>query len=434
MTKTADCIVIGGGVIGCSIALRLQRDGYQVLLADSELPGRGASAGNAGMIGPGSIIPVVPPDLLKKLPAMLTGKRKSVVIRARNIVAASRWLFHCLQVANPDSYLRSSQALNELHHNTLNDWQMLIGSRAFSELFKVGDTVSLIRGTDPQQVMNSLVVQYRRVAGVQTELAEPYRLAQQIHGLSYDDSVATVIRPGAAVLDSAKLSDCLLSQFLSEGGQLCRHRITRMSISGKKVSSVMTAESLLKADNYIVAAGADSLRLLPESPLKVPLNAERGYHIMLKYHTPLFQPPSENSAAVCVVHDAGYKCVITPMTTGIRVSGFAEYFKPGQPGKQNCYDRLEQFFRARFPDYPVNRLSAWYGDRPVTPDSLPYIDYHPSFNNLLCAFGHGHYGMSGAPATAKIIAELINKTACQTRDTAFRLDRFGLNSEEIPDV
>lgn len=47
MTKTADCIVIGGGVIGCSIALRLQRDGYQVLLADAELPGRGASAGNA---------------------------------------------------------------------------------------------------------------------------------------------------------------------------------------------------------------------------------------------------------------------------------------------------------------------------------------------------------------------------------------------------
>lgn len=438
MRKPADCMVIGGGVIGCSIALRLQRDGYQVLLADAALPGRGASAGNAGMTGPGSIIPVIPPDLLKKLPSLLTGRRKSVVIRASNIIKASRWLFSCLKVANPDRYLQSSQALTRLHRNTLNDWQILIGESAFSELFQVGDTVSLIPGNDPAQVMNSAVVQLRRAAGVQSELAQSHLLSRQINGLSFEDSVATVIRPGAAVRDSAKLLDCLLSQFLCEGGQLCQEQIQGINFNGPTVSSVFTTHSLLNAEKYIVAAGADSLKLLPESPLKIPLNAERGYHIMIKYHTPLFNPHSADRPGICVIHDAGYRCVITPMSEGIRVSGFAEYCRPGQPAKRDCYDRLEQFFRHRFPDYPVSRISEWYGDRPVTPDSLPCIGYYPDVNNLLCAFGHGHYGMSGAPATANLIAGLISKkintTNNKTMAMSFRLERFSFNKAERPDA
>jgi D-amino-acid dehydrogenase len=52
-------------------------------------------------------------------------------------------------------------------------------------------------------------------------------------------------------------------------------------------------------------------------------------------------------------------------------------------------------------------LEEWWGWRPMTPDGLPLIGRVPAFDNVFLAAGHGMLGVSMAPATGKLVAELL---------------------------
>jgi len=57
--------------------------------------------------------------------------------------------------------------------------------------------------------------------------------------------------------------------------------------------------------------------------------------------------------------------------------------------------------------YPEERLSLWMGHRPSLPDSLPVIGPSRATPDVIYAFGHGHVGMTSAPMTGKVIADLV---------------------------
>ena len=52
MVKTADVVVIGAGVVGCSVAYYLAREGVNVTLLEREAIGSGASAHATGSLSP----------------------------------------------------------------------------------------------------------------------------------------------------------------------------------------------------------------------------------------------------------------------------------------------------------------------------------------------------------------------------------------------
>jgi glycine oxidase len=55
-------------------------------------------------------------------------------------------------------------------------------------------------------------------------------------------------------------------------------------------------------------------------------------------------------------------------------------------------------------------IKHWSGLRPGTPENLPTISAHPSIQNLYLNTGHFRYGLTMAPASAKLIADLISKS------------------------
>ncbi len=59
------------------------------------------------------------------------------------------------------------------------------------------------------------------------------------------------------------------------------------------------------------------------------------------------------------------------------------------------------------PDLAGEEISEWMGQRPMLPDSLPVLGPLPGRHNVLCAFGHGHYGLTQGPTTGRIISELV---------------------------
>ena len=80
-----------------------------------------------------------------------------------------------------------------------------------------------------------------------------------------------------------------------------------------------------------------------------------------------------------------------------------------------------------YPDYEVEIpqiKDIWYGFRPCSPDGLPYIGYSKQISNLIVAGGHGMMGLSLAPATGKLVSELVDDDPLSIAIDTYKVDRF----------
>jgi D-amino-acid dehydrogenase len=102
----------------------------------------------------------------------------------------------------------------------------------------------------------------------------------------------------------------------------------------------------------------------------------------------------------------------------------------GAPEASVCQRRIRGIIRAAAEYFPVFQesdfegLQPWSGLRPVSPDGLPYIGRSPRWKNLSVAAGHAMLGLSLAPATGKIIADLLAGHPNPVPPASFAPDRF----------
>jgi len=109
--------------------------------------------------------------------------------------------------------------------------------------------------------------------------------------------------------------------------------------------------------------------------------------------------------------DADGKFVATPMETGLRFAGTVELAGLDAPPDWRRSRILLEQGRKMLPglaaSLPEERISVWMGHRPSLPDSLPVIGPSRATPDVIYAFGHGHVGMTAAPMTGKIVADLV---------------------------
>jgi D-amino-acid dehydrogenase len=82
--------------------------------------------------------------------------------------------------------------------------------------------------------------------------------------------------------------------------------------------------------------------------------------------------------------------------------------------------------------YPEEQITTWMGHRPSLPDSLPVIGASRASPDVFYAFGHGHVGMTAAPTTGKVIADLVAGRPPAVDIAAFRADRFRRSGSPAP--
>jgi D-amino-acid dehydrogenase len=75
--------------------------------------------------------------------------------------------------------------------------------------------------------------------------------------------------------------------------------------------------------------------------------------------------------------------------------------------------------------HPEERISVWMGHRPSLPDSLPVLGPSRATPDVIYAFGHGHVGMTAAPMTGKVVAELVSGRPPSIDISPFAPGRFG---------
>jgi len=120
-----------------------------------------------------------------------------------------------------------------------------------------------------------------------------------------------------------------------------------------------------------------------------------------------------------------HRVVATPFESGYRLGSimeFAGYDETLDPRRFRWLSGAAKHYLHEPSSEPV--VERWYGWRPMTFDGKPIIDHSPALANVVIAAGHNMLGLSMAPATGKLVAELLGNTRPSLDVTPYSATRF----------
>ncbi len=401
MASKKKVVVIGAGMVGIATASWLLRDGHDVTVIDPQPPGSGASYGNAGCLNPSSIVPFAGPDTLRKVPGYLSDPLGPLRIRWRYLPQLAPWLIRFIRAGTPARIEQQATALKSLLSPCLETLLPLVRDAGADALVSRTGILVVYRSTaawDADQRAWDL----RRRHGVHWEELDADELRQFDPNLSRDYLRGKLVPGNGHTTDPGGLVSALAEAVQRDGGILLRRTANGFTFDGHRLTAVRTEAGEIPADTAVIATGAHSRRLAASVGDQVPLETERGYHIML--HNPETMPRVPTT-------DAEGAFVATPMAHGLRLAGTVELAgltaAPDWRRATNLLTQAGRLYPALNHAYAENRFEKWMGHRPSLPDSLPVLGPSTRSPDIFHAFGHGHVGMTGGPYTGKIIADLI---------------------------
>lgn len=137
MERKYPVIVVGGGIIGLSIALTVQANGSQVLLLDKHEIGQGASFGNAGHIATEQVFPIADPSVLKSIPKMLFDPLGPLRLDWRYLLPLTPWLIKLLGNMRHKPFTHIHHTLMTLNSAAFDSWQAFIQKWQLNDLVKM---------------------------------------------------------------------------------------------------------------------------------------------------------------------------------------------------------------------------------------------------------------------------------------------------------
>jgi D-amino-acid dehydrogenase len=390
-------VVVGAGIVGIACASYLQRAGFRVTVIDYRAPGEGCSFGNAGIIASGACLPMAMPGIWKQIPKFLVDPLGPLSIRLRYAPLIVPWLVRWLQSSSVERVTSTSRAMRELYGKAFEAYAPLLEAAGRSDLIKHSGQITV--STRPRGALGSpLSRRLFEEAGVETVELGPDDLRALEPTLSPELKSGLLFPEHGHSLDPFKVVQCLAEQFVRQGGTITRGEVIGFSHDDGRPVAVRTSSETISSDVIVVAAGAWSNQLTSMLGTKIPLVAERGYHVML---------PRPGQMPTRPVSSVDHRFAITPMQDGLRFAGMVEIDTASAPMTTGRADVLLRIGQILIPGVDIGGATSWMGPRPAMPDGLPVIGRSPRHRSVFFAFGHGHYGLTGAAVTGRLITDLV---------------------------
>jgi len=406
--------VIGAGIVGVSTALFLQRDGHDVTLIDPLDPGAGTSSGNAGVISLSTVVPIATPGVLRRVPQMLLDGSSNLRLRWPYLPRLLPWLVRFVLASRPAKVEESARLTRALADRAWQAHEILIQQCGAGELVSDRGWLKVARDAQAFERLTA----YER--GFLDRYEVPYTLLERNDVHDLEPALAADVTKGMwlhlnrVVRQPQRYTERLAATFFERGGRHLKTEARGIRCDGAKADGVITQDGVVEAEAVVVAAGAFSKRFAKEGGHRIPLEAERGYHVMLP------QPEATLSRPVLAI-EHGF--VMAPMEDGVRITSGVELASNDAPPDHGWLRRLVPEAQRLLPGLSNEVRSEWRGHRPSTPDSLPVIGPTRRMPNLYLAFGHQHIGLTLGPLTGRIIADLIARRDPGLDLAPFRPDR-----------
>jgi D-hydroxyproline dehydrogenase len=412
MEKT-DILVLGGGVIGLSVALRMLNLGKEVTIIDCEEPGSGASYGNAGTIAEYAVLPVGSPEVIKRLPSLLFNKNSPIAIKRSEILSLAPWLMKFLYQSMPKQAAKNAQSIAGLLVNARLRWEELASQINGSLLLNNNGSIYIYKS---KSIYDAGVkdINHRKTLGLNAQMLSPSELSKLEPNINLAEGGAAYFPDCNYMSDPGKMMKLLLDACIDKGCYVIRKSANNVERSKTGIEVTLDDKSKILSNHLVLSAGAFSKEFAKQAGDNIPLDVERGYHVEYDMNEPLLNRP-------CCSPDGGF--YMSPMTGRLRVAGTVELGGLSPQISNHRINHLKSGVSNFFPDLGKSNRT-WLGFRPSIPDSKPVISASKKGNDIVYAFGHGHIGLTLAPITAEIVESIITGKESPIPIHEFSVRRF----------
>lgn len=364
-------VVIGGGVLGCAVAMEMAGRDADVLLVERNEPGVGATGASAGMLAP-------------------------------QYETAGESPFFRLAVESRAAYSSFVERVERLA-----DWR--VGYRMNGML--------VANRTDTEAAKAEELVAWQRRIGLPARVVDA-REARQIHPGLAPDVPSWLWLPEEAQVDAQRLATALGEAVRNAGARLRLGAGVEAVLSegGRATGVRLEGGETVEARAVVLAAGAWSSRL-EGLPRELPVRPVRGQILRVK-------PPELPGWALVADHHAHY---LVPRENGtVLVGSTMEEVGYDDSTTEAGEEALAGAASALIPalgDAPV--VEKWAGLRPISADGWPILGPDPDLEGLFYATGHGRNGILLAPLSGRIVSELVLDGQSVVRWEAFGVERLG---------
>ena len=407
-------VVIGAGIVGVSTALWLQNQGKEVVLVDKALPGNGASMGNAGLLAQWAMVPVNAPELWKSAPKYLLSKSSPIFLRWHYFPKLLPWLIKFMANATESRSKKIIENLAPLVQDSVDQHKSLVKGTS-AEKWLLDSKFSYIYKTQEAFKADAYGWKVKSEYGFIPNLVLGNDVRDEEPILSPDVRCMAVLEGQGHITNPLGYVTALFDVFQKNGGKFIKKSVKNLNTLNDQIYSVHLEDEEIICQKAVVTSGIWSKNLIKNLKIKVPLETERGYHIV--YENPSMEPRNP------MMITEG-KFAVTPMTTGLRCAGTVELGGLNASASKRPIDFIKKVSQKTFPELKFENISEWMGFRPTLPDSLPMIGEIDN-TGIFTGFGHQHIGMTSGPKTGYILAQLVSDNKPNLDISGFSPKRFG---------
>jgi glycine oxidase len=364
-----DVAVVGAGVMGCAVALRLAQRGASVTIIERGIPGAEASSAAAGILGP-------------QWESDGPGPLLSFGLHSRALYPAFA------------AELRELSGIDIGHSRS--------------------GLLELALGDEDARALTARRA-WQAAQGLQAELLDPQALRE------LEPRLGPAVRLGLRMVDEGHVHARSLARALAQAAAVAGARflqgryVRRVTVVAGRATGVELDGETLSAGTVVLCAGSWS-SLVEGGGVPAPIvRPARGQMVAIETRPPLFRH-------VLVAHGRGY---LVPRADGVALAGstleMVGFRKEVTVAGLHDILALARTLCPELGDAPV--VETWSNFRPYTPDQLPVIGRTP-VAGLLVATGHHRYGILLTPATAQAIAELVTTGDSSADIAPFSVSRF----------
>lgn len=414
LSDRADVVVVGGGVIGIASALELARRGVSVTVVDRDRIGHACSFGNAGWLTPSLAYPLPAPGLIWKATKWLFDPESPLYIQPRLDLGLASWLARFLAATRRSRFEPGTRALVELCRSSLDAWRELAEAghefgfqqAGLLAVYEQEEALAAARGN--AELMARCGVPHQLWSADDVREREPAIVGPQVGGYFFPGDAHC--EPYPAVRALAREAEAAGARFVEEAEVFAVER------TGARVDALVTTRGRVRGEQIVVATGSWSKSFGRLLDLKLPVLGAKGYSLVV--------PRQANHPRHSLML-AGRKIAINPHADALRVSGTLELVDEDLSITRRRVDAIVRAARGmlELPE-PLAPVELWRGLRPCTPDGLPMIGRARRGENVWIHTGHQMTGLKTAPASGRLLAQLMTGETPSFDPTPFRADRY----------
>ena len=410
-------VVVGGGVVGACCAYYLARAGHSVTVLDRGAFGAGCSHANCGYVCPSHVLPLAAPGALWSTLKTLFRRNSPLKVRPGVVLSNPGWFLNFARKCNARDMMAAGRAIQALLNSSRSLFDELIStehlnceweSKGLLFVFRTPKHFEHYSHAD-ELLRNEFAMPARRFDSRELAELEPALNPGMAGGYLYEsdahlrpDRLMSELRRVLVSLGVEVRENCAVSGFVRSADE--------------SVGAVRTSLGEVSGDSFVVATGAWTPQLNAELGCRVPIQPGKGYSITMA------------RPALCPTYPLIFeedRVAVTPFASGYRLGStmeFAGYDDAMNRSRLSLLTDAAKLYLREPVAEPVQE--EWWGWRPMTPDGLPVIDRAPAMSNVVIAAGHNMLGLSMAPATGKLVAELIGGAKTHIDAEPYSLRRF----------